>query len=54
MKGEETMVNFIHNSTNALIAIPIVALLVLLFNAYKMGKFKKKKKDKNHEKKKDD
>ena len=45
MKGEETMVNFIHNSTNALIAIPIVALLVLLFNAYKMGKFNKKKKD---------
>jgi len=48
------VINFIHNSTTAFVAIPIVALLVLLFNAYRLGKFNKKKKDKNNEKKKDD
>ena len=47
------MINYIHNSTTAFIAVPIVALLVLLFNAYRLGKFNKKKKDKTDEQNKD-
>ena len=43
-----------HQTSLGLIIIPVVFMFVFLFNAYRLGKFNKKKKDKNNEKKKDD